>query len=1103
MMFTHLHNHSIFSLVDGKPTPKEIALAAKENGMEAVALTDHGYMYGVIDFYKACKEVGVKPIIGMEAYKASDSVYDHVSSNKKAYHLILLAKNQEGYQNLVKLASFAATDGFWYKPRVDFDHLRQYHEGIICLSACINGEIPRALVEDDYDKAKKLAQEYLDIFGEDFYIELQNHGIEEELKAMPGLIQIAKELNIPVVATNDVHYIPKKDANAQKMLMAIAWKKDKKDTKEGEKPFGYDTPPELYFKSEEEMVELFKDIPEAITNTQVIADKCNVEIPLGKYHMPVFPENRIKEAGYSSADEYFAAMCYEGLKKRYGDDAKKYEEQLEYEMCTIMSMGFADYFLIVSDFIKFAKRNGIYVGPGRGSAAGSMVSYCLEITELEPTHYALVFERFLNPERVTMPDVDIDFEVPEGREAVINYVTETYGADRVCQIITFTTLAGRSAVDDVARVIGTDKEIVEKVKKLIPNVPNVRLGTLINENEALQKLYKSSKDAATLIAYAIKVEGALRQPSKHAAGVIISPEPVTNFIPTCIDSKTHTAISQFYMGSVEATGMIKFDFLGLRNLTILKSAVQAVKEHTGTDIDLNNIPLDDPAVFEMLSKGDVSGVFQLESAGMRSVVMDLKPSNIEDIIAVVALYRPGPMDSIPRFIECKHDPSKVVYEHPALEPILKDTYGCIVYQESVMQILRDLAGYSYGRSDLVRRIMSKKKAEAMAAEKEIFLNGEVDENGKIIVPGALRNGISKEIAEKLWDEMESFASYAFNRAHAACYGFIAYQTAWMKVHYPLEYQAAMMTNAVDNPKKLVKLYSDCEAHKITILRPDINKSLVDFSVEDDGIRYGLVATKGIGRAILDEIVMERSYGPYTGMQNLVERCPLASKKDVLEALIKSGALDGFGQNRAQMLLAVVPMLKLVAKARKAMAKDQLSFEDSFFTSGESAPVQTGLNMEPYAYADVPELSRSELLDGELQSTGMYVSGHPMAEYASMLQGRVTHDLGDLSADDDIDEETEAIADGTQVRVAGILSVVKEHRTKKGQPMAFATMTDQTGSIELTIFPRAYEAVAADLKVGAPVLVFGKVSTETFRDTVRHKLLADSIEFLNKNSEKKD
>lgn len=682
-MFTHLHVHSKYSLLDGMPSPKELVAKAKALGMTSLAMTDHGYLYGIVDFYNECIAAGIKPIIGMEAYKSAENALSKTVKNKKNYHLILLAKNETGYKNLMKLASFAATKGFYYKPRVDFDHLRKYHEGIICLSACIQGEIPQALLEGDYEKAKALAREYLDIFGDDFFLELQNHGIQEELDAIPGLIRLSKELGIPLVATNDIHYVEKKDAPAQKMLMSIAWKKDASDGSEGMDKIK-SIPPELYFKSEDEMSELFAGIaPDALTNTQVIADRCNVELKQGKYHLPKFPLRKIQEAGYETAEEYFTAMCLSGLEKRYGEEGWKYRQQLNYEMETITSMGFIDYFLIVSDFIKFAKQNGVYVGPGRGSAAGSMVAYCLEITELDPIKYGLVFERFLNPERVTMPDVDIDFEVPEGRESVLDYVTELYGESSVCQIITFSTLAGKSAIDDVARVLGVDRGLAESIKKMIPkdkNNADLRLKDAIKESRSMQKLYNENPDAKRLIAFSAKVEGALRQPSKHAAGVIIAPAEVTEYIPVCLDKKTGALISQFYMGSVESVGMLKFDFLGLKNLTILKSAIQAVEEHTGEKIDLKNIPLDDPKVYQMLSRGDTTGVFQLESSGMRSAIARLMPTSLEDIIAVVALYRPGPMQFLDMFIENKHDPSKIVYKHPILEPILKDTYGSILYQ---------------------------------------------------------------------------------------------------------------------------------------------------------------------------------------------------------------------------------------------------------------------------------------------------------------------------------------------------------------------------------------------------------------------------------------
>ena len=1108
MEFVHLHVHSNYSLLDGLASVKELVAKAKELGMPALAITDHGYMYGVVDFYNECKSAGIKPIIGCEVYTAARTIYDKTPEDRHSGHLVLLAKNETGYHNLIELCSIAATKGKYYRPRVDMDLLKKYHEGLICMSACINGDIPHKLIEGDYAGAKALAAEYQSIFGEDFYIELQWHGIKEEAISGRGLRQIASELGIAVVATNDVHYVNKEDAEAQHFLMAMAAKKQIDDPE----CFGYGTPPEMYFKTQEEMSAIFgKSIPESLTNTLVIANKCNLEIEQGNYHLPKFPT----PAGFSSNVEYFESICRKGLVERYGELASERSTQLEYEISTIEQMGFVDYFLIVSDFIRWAKDNGISVGPGRGSAAGSMVSYVMRITELDPVRYGLLFERFLNPERITMPDIDVDIEVPEGREAVIAYVTEKYGADHVAKIITFGSLAAKSAIRDVGKACGYDLKFVNSITSLIPTGPDVTIRSVLDSNEKLKKLYKTDDKARRVIDIALKVEGSKRQPGIHAAGLVVCPERITDHVPVTLGKKKGGAgnadkaeeiCTQYYMGAVEAVGMLKVDFLGLRNLTIMKDAVAQIKEQTGKDIDLNNIPLDDRKVYEMLSNGDSSGCFQLESEGMRKVLMELKPSNIEDIIACVALYRPGPMDSIPTFIENKHNPSKVVFKHPLLEPILKDTYGCIVYQEQVMQIVRDLAGYSYGRSDLVRRVMSKKKAAAMAAEKDIFMNGQKDEKtGEVIVPGALANGIPEDVATELWEDMSAFAAYAFNRAHAAAYGIIAYQTAWLKVNYPLQYRAAMLTNASDNPKKLLKLFADCDAHGVQILPPNINKSHVDFFVEGDSIRFGLNALKGVGRAVLEEVQMERSYGDYTSLQSLIERNQMASKKDVIEVFIKSGALDGIGANRAQMMAAYPDMLKKASKIRKKVAKDQLTLEEMFFSEAQESDIR-GISLGDVIMPAIEEMDKKSILEGELASTGMYISGHPMTEYAKKLEGRTTHmlyqlEISDADSEDDaemgtLESDVPPIPDGTQVRVAGIIQSMREHVTAKSkQAMCFANLEDQTGSVEITIFPRAYEAVAGRLAVGSPVLIFGKTESSEYGGKLSRKIIVDSIEFL--------
>lgn len=1084
--FVHLHCHTEYSLLDGHGRIKQLVQKAKDLGQPALAITDHGYMYGVVQFYDACKAAGIKPILGVELYMAADI---HEKKDRKAGHIILLAKNNQGYQNLVKIESIAAIEGFYYKPRTDLNILRKYHEGIICLSACIQGDVPQLLLAGKKEEAYALAAQYKDIFGEDYYIELQYHGLEDQKKLLYPLLDMANALDIQVVATNDVHYVEKQDAFAQRTLMCMGMKKtvDDKDA------LGHGNPPQWYFKSEAEMREIFdRFAPKAVSNTMVIADKCNVELKHGEYHLPKFP----LPASIKDNATYLRLLCENGLYTRYRKDAEAHRERLEYELQTIEKMGFADYFLIVADIISYAKNNHIPVGPGRGSSAGSMVAYCLEITDIEPTKFGLLFERFLNPERVTMPDVDIDIS-PEGRELVIQHIIEKYGEDHIARIITYSSLAAKGAIRDVGKALGMDDSIILRIGKYIPSGPDVTIASILDSNREMKKEYDENADIRKLLDISMSVEGLIRHTSTHAAGVIIAPEAMTNFVPIQKD-KNGAIISQFEMGSVEAVGMLKVDLLGLKTLDVLNAAEKAVneaKQMGERKLNLARLKMADKSVYEMLSKGQTTGVFQLESSGMRDVLRKLKPTCIEDLIAAISLYRPGPMDSIPKFIQNKHKPESITYAVPELEPILKDTYGCIVYQEQVMQIVRTLAGYSFGRADLVRRAMSKKKHDVMEREHEVFLNGSVREDGTVEVEGCIHRGIPAAVAEKIWSEMASFASYAFNKSHAASYAVVAYRTAFMRCHYPKEFLAALMTNEIDGTKeKMVTLFADCDVQGIKLLPPDINRSQTGFSVEGDNIRFGLLAIKDTGRVVLSELIMERNTnGPFKDLQDLVERTVMSANKSTLEALIKSGALDCFPHSREAMLAVLPTMLKAASKARKAYSENQMTLDESFF-SGEKAD-QEKFHFEAVEYpTDVPQLSTLERLKMEQEATGMFISGHPMDSYKDEVSRKTTHTLCQVAIhDEDLLIQTLDIKDDTSVRVAGVITRVKKLTTKKKQQMAFITIEDQTDKLDVTIFPKAYDSYGSKLAEGLAILVYGRIqNAENER-----KVVADSISFLDK------
>ena len=1091
----HLHLHSVYSLLDGYCGIEKAVKKAKKEGHRALAITDHGFMYGAVEFYRACRAEGIKPIIGVELY-TTDNIYNK-NKSREAGHLVLLAKNLEGYRNLVKLESIAATEGFYYNPRCDLNLLAKYHEGLVCLSGCISGDLNRKLLADDYEGAKELALRYKEIFGDDYYIELQYHGLEEQKKALSGQIRLAEELGIRMVATNDVHYIEKCDAHVHHLLTCISTKK----TVDDETALGYGNPSEWYFKNEEEMRLIFDDIaPGAVEETDRIAEKCELSLAFDQYHLPEFPT----PDGWTDNTAYLRALSRAGLMKRYGPAGGKHQDQLDYELQTIERMGFTDYMLIVSDFICYAKKNGIPVGPGRGSAAGSLVSYCLGITDLDPIKFGLKFERFLNPERVTMPDIDIDFDVPDGREAVIAYVADKYGPSHMAQIITFGTLGAKVAVRDVGKALGMKSAETAKLSALIPATPKITLTEALAASPALRKRYNEDSEIKRCIDAAMKVEGLPRNTSVHAAGILLTPSEVSDYIPICRNPNGdgNLALTQFCMADVESMGLLKVDFLGLRTLSVMRDAQARINANRpGEDpFDIWKLDYNDPGVYEMLSRGETKGVFQLESEGMRDVLRKLQPTCLEDLIAVIALYRPGPMESIPKFVAGKKNPEKVSYKHPLLKPILESNYGTIVFQEQVMEIVRELAGYSYGRSDLVRRAMAKKKPDKLDAEKDVFLNGRKTPDGSGDVEGCLARGIPREVAESIWSEMEDFAEYAFNKAHAAAYATMAYRTAYLRRHYPLIFQAAMMTNAIDSPEKLLSFLDDCDSRNIAVLPPDINRSDAGFTVEDGAIRFGLLAIKQTGKTTVREIIMERMGQPYRDMQDLMERCPQSCDKKTIGALIKSGSFDCFPQNRAQMLQALPGMLKVVREAKKELMEEQISLEDSFFVDGSTGTRRKSLSLSKVSYPDVPDLPQREKMEQELEVTGMYISGHPLGEYREIVARKTTHRLSELSAVKDTFEDETAlegeyvVPSETNVRVAGIVTVKKEMTTKKDKSqMAAITITDQSGKLNATVFPKAYAAYGAQLQPGRPVVLFGKVEDGDFG----RKLIVNSVEFLDK------
>ena len=1068
MSFAHLHVHTEFSLLDGSNKIKEYVSRVKELGMNSAAITDHGVMYGVIDFYREAKKQGINPILGCEVYVAPNSRFDReiTGGDDRYYHLVLLAENEEGYANLTKIVSKGFVEGYYYKPRVDKELLRKYHKGIIALSACLAGEVARFLTKGLYEEAKKTALEYQEIFGEgNFFLELQDHGIPEQGLVNQQLFKMSEETGIELVATNDIHYTYAEDAKPHDILLCIQTGKKLSD----ENRMRYDGG-QYYVKSEEEMLRLFPYAKQALENTQKIADRCHVEIEFGVTKLPKYdvPD------GYTSW-EYLQKLCYEGLEKRYGDPSEELKDRLSYELETIHQMGYVDYFLIVWDFIKYAKDHGISVGPGRGSAAGSIVSYCLEITTIDPIRYQLLFERFLNPERVSMPDIDVDF-CYERRQEVIDYVTRKYGKDCVAQIVTFGTLAARGVIRDVGRVMDLPYAYVDSISKMIPQELGITIDKALKMNPDLKKLYDTDETVTNLIDMAKRLEGLPRHCSMHAAGVVICQKPVDEYVPLS-RAADGTITTQFIMTTLEELGLLKMDFLGLRTLTVIQNAVLLARRKQ-PELNINQIDYNDQKVLDYIGTGKTDGVFQLESAGMKGFMKELKPHNLEDVIAGISLYRPGPMDFIPQYIRGKNDSSSITYDCPQLEPILAPTYGCIVYQEQVMQIVRDLAGYSLGRSDLLRRAMSKKKAAVMEKERKIFIYGD-EETG---VPGCIKNGIDEQTAKKIYDEMIDFAKYAFNKSHAAAYAVVSYQTAWLKYYFPVEYMAALMTSVIDNPSKVSEYIYACRQMNIKILPPDINKGEANFSVDGGDIRYGLAAIKSIGRPVIKAIVEDREeLGLFQNLEDFITRLSAKNvlNKRTIENLIKAGALDTLGGTRKQFMSIYVQIVDHVTQEKKNSMVGQMTLFDLV---SEDQKEEFQIRMP-----DVGEYSKETLLAFEKEVLGIYVSGHPLEAYEEKWKKSISA----TTADFQLDEETghTKVHDGAKEIIGGMITEKTIKHTKTNQMMAFITVEDLLGTVEVVVFPRDYEKNRDYLEVDSKVFVRGRVSEE---DDKPSKMICEKI-----------
>ena len=1079
--FVHLHIHSEYSLLDGANRIKDLPVRAKELGMDAMALTDHGAMFGVIDFYKACKANGIKPIIGCEVYVAPRSRLDKDPNLDAKYnHLILLAKNNDGYKNLAKLVSLGYTEGFYYKPRIDKEVLEKYHENLICCSACLAGEVNQAILKNDMEEAKRVALWFKNLFGEDYYLEIQNNGIKEQVLANQKLIELSRELDIPLVATNDAHYLKREDAYNHEVLLCI--QTGKKMSDEDRMKFETD---ELYVKSPEEMSEYFKNVPDAIENTVKIAEKCNVEFEFGH---TILPNYDVPE-GFATHYDYLKKLCDDGIKNRYGENpSKEVLDRADFEMNVIKQMGYVDYFLIVWDYIHYAKTHNIPVGPGRGSGAGSIVAYAIEITDIDPIKYGLLFERFLNPERISMPDFDVDF-CYEKRDQVIDYVCRKYGHDHVSQIITFGTMSARMVIRDVGRVLDVPYAETDKIAKMVPNELHITIKKAMEQNKELRDLYEQNPDMKKMLDIAMALEGMPRQASTHACGIVITKAPVVDYVP--LYRRDDIISTQYIMTTLEELGLLKMDFLGLRTLTVIQDTIDLVKQNREIDVEFDK-DMNDPKVYKLWQEGNSVGIFQFESQGMTNFMKELKPDCLEDIIAGVSLYRPGPMDQIPRYIANKKDPEHAVYTHPALKPILEVTYGCMVYQEQVMQIVRDLAGYSLGRADLVRRAMGKKKLDVMAKERENFIHGQVDENGNVIIKGCVRNGIDEASANKIFDEMAEFAKYAFNKSHAACYAVVAYRTAYLKAYYPVEFMAAMLNSFLGNLDKIPAYTEECKRLNIQILKPDINKSYTKFTVDGDKIRFGLGSVKNVGTAAVDEIVAERNKnGEYKDFTDFCERIQETNvNKKCIESLIKAGAFDEFNETRRTLMESFESILDTIASSNKKEFAGQVNMFD--LGGNESKELK-------YTFKEFPEYSRKELLFMEKEMLGLYISGHPLDNIRNQIEMQTninSYQMRQLENTDELGEETrQEIKDGQTVKYAGIITKIKKKYTKNNKLMAFITVEDLYRPTEIILFESAYQNCASALMEDNIVLVTGRLSIREDEET---KIVANQItEFTTK------
>ena len=1067
--FVHLHVHTEYSLLDGACRIKDLVKSAAEKGQKALAITDHGVMYGAVDFYKAAKNEGIKPIIGCEVYVAPRTRFDKIKEYDGEYrHLVLLCKNMTGYRNLIAMVSKGFTEGFYSKPRIDEELLEKHSEGLIALSACLSGEIPKCLLQNDYEKAKSQALKYNSIFGEgNYYLEMQDHGLEEEQRLNPQLVRLSKETGIPLVATNDVHYIEKTDHEMQNILICIGTGRtvnEKSGLEFGTKEF--------YLKTGDEMADLFPSV--ALENTLKIADKCELEFEFGSTKLPYY------DIGDKDHFQYLKELCRDGAIRLYGGLTGEVIDRLKYELDVINRMGFVDYFLIVSDFVRYAKSNSIPVGPGRGSGAASLVAYCIGITGIDPLKYNLLFERFLNPERVSMPDFDIDFCYVR-RQEVIEYVVSKYGSDHVAQIVTFGTMAARAAVRDVGRAMDIPYAVCDRIAKMIPRELKVTIEQSLKKVPELKAEYDSNETVKSLIDMAKKVEGMPRHASMHAAGVVITDRPVAEYVP--LATSDESVVTQYTMTTLEELGLLKMDFLGLRNLTVIDDTVKMIRK-VEPEFKIENIPLNDKRTMQMMSRGQTEGVFQFESGGMRSILQSMRPEHIEDLIAIISLYRPGPMDSIPRYIQNRHNPKSIKYATELLKPILEVTYGCIVYQEQVMQVFRSLAGYSLGRADIVRRAMAKKKHDVMEKERSAFIYGEKDADGNVLCDGCVARGVDPKVAEQIFDEMSAFSSYAFNKSHAAAYAYVSYQTAYLKCHYEKEYMSALLTSVLDDQSKLGRYMQECIKNGIRILPPDVNFSERDFTPTEDGIRFGLLAVRNIGSNLVERVITERKNGAFKSVYDMCDRLfGNDLNRRAVESLIKSGAMDCFGLSRRAMLQGIGGLMSAVEADKRYSMHGQM---DLFSTASVD-------NHKEYKIDDTEEMPKFELLQGEKEVTGMYISGHPLEQYSGALSEKGLLKTYDLN-----DSEKSVRLDGKTVSVGAMVSKIRRKATKSDKTMAFLDIEDMFGTVNVLLFPKLYEQYADVVKVGGVYKFTGRVSVKENGDV---DLVCDRIDTMQKGTAK--